>query len=189
MKILVVALSVLFLASCGTQQGAPVRSSIPTVTPSLKPISPRAFSSSKAFYPISDHRQCVPHARNVSGIQIRGNAHTWWSQADGKYRRGVKPKRGAVMVLSRTKRLKYGHLAVVKNIIDKRNIQVEHTNWGGNLKTRKVVYTRMPVIDISPNNDWSQVRFWNYPSSSYGRVYKNSGFIYAPAKAPKNENE
>ncbi|MFY8142871.1 MAG: CHAP domain-containing protein, partial [Caulobacter sp.] len=29
--------------------------------------------------------QCVPFARLMSGIQIFGDARTWWSQAAGKY--------------------------------------------------------------------------------------------------------
>ena len=29
--------------------------------------------------------QCVPYARDVSGIQIYGDAHTWWDQAQGRY--------------------------------------------------------------------------------------------------------
>ncbi len=124
--------------------------------------------------------ECVPYAREVSGIPIRGNAHTWWPQAAGKYTRSSKPKPGAVYVLSKTSRLKYGHVSVVRNIINSRRIEVEHVNWGGDTKTRRIVYKAMPVIDVSPNNDWSQVRFWNYPSKSFGSTYKASGFIYAP---------
>ena len=30
--------------------------------------------------------QCVPFARLISGIQIFGDARTWWGQATGKYR-------------------------------------------------------------------------------------------------------
>ena len=28
--------------------------------------------------------QCVPYARQVSGIQIYGDAWTWWDQAEGR---------------------------------------------------------------------------------------------------------
>jgi hypothetical protein len=31
--------------------------------------------------------QCVPYARAQSGIEIRGNAGTWWAQAEGRYAR------------------------------------------------------------------------------------------------------
>ncbi|MGC8159731.1 hypothetical protein ACP3WZ_24715, partial [Salmonella enterica] len=32
--------------------------------------------------------ECVPFARAASGIQIYGDAWTWWGQAAGRYRRG-----------------------------------------------------------------------------------------------------
>ena len=131
-----------------------------------------------AYYRIKHSLQCVPYAREMSGIQLRGNAHTWWNKSIGHYQRGSKPKVGSIMVLSKTSRLRFGHLAVVKRIIDSRNIEVAHSNWGGDKYTRSYIYRRMPVVDTSPNNDWSQARFWNYPSSSYGSVYAVSGFIY-----------
>ncbi|MGH6960663.1 MAG: CHAP domain-containing protein, partial [Dongiaceae bacterium] len=52
--------------------------------------------------------QCVPYARQVSGIDIRGDAWTWWDSADGQYRRGKAPKAGAVLVFHRTNRLPRG---------------------------------------------------------------------------------
>ena len=134
------------------------------------------------YYPIAKQIQCVPHARNVSGIPIRGNAHTWWHQANGVYERRSTPKVGAVMVLSKTSRLKYGHLAVVKRVIDSRTIEVEHANWGGAMHERKIVYKNMPVIDSSEKNDWSRARFFNYPSRTYGSVYPVSGFIIPNAQ-------
>jgi len=142
---------------------------------STGPIKP---PSSPAYYKISEPIQCVPHARKVSGIPIRGNAHTWWTQAAGRYERSNRPIVGSVMVLSKTSRLRYGHVAVVKRVIDSRNIEVEHANWGGDRATRAIIYKRMPVKDVSTNNDWSRSRFWNYPSSTYGSVYPVSGFIY-----------
>lgn len=131
-----------------------------------------------SYYTVAQPIQCVPYARKVSGIPIRGNAHTWWTQASGRYERSNTPKVGSVMVLSKTSRLKYGHLAVVKRVINSRNIEVEHSNWGGDRATRSVVYKRMPVKDASANNDWSRARFFHYPSKTYGSVYPVSGFIY-----------
>ncbi|MEP2549877.1 MAG: CHAP domain-containing protein, partial [Marinomonas sp.] len=40
--------------------------------------------------------QCVPYARQLSGVQIYGDARTWWKQAAGKYARGGRPQKGAV---------------------------------------------------------------------------------------------
>src|SRR3990172_347826 len=57
--------------------------------------------------------QCVPYARQASGIDIRGDAWTWWRSAKGIYRQGQRPAVGAVLVLKRTARLRGGHLAVV----------------------------------------------------------------------------
>jgi len=158
-------------------------------TPLQKPAMPSWFvpkplpkpalkTSSKDYYRIAKQVQCVPHARKVSGIPIRGNAHTWWPQAKGKFERSKDaPHVGSVMVLSKTQRLKYGHVAVVKEIIDNRTITVEHANWGGAMHERKIVYTRMPVKDVSANNDWSRARFFNYPSKTFGSTYAVSGFI------------
>jgi surface antigen len=131
-----------------------------------------------SYFNTSAPEQCVSYARATSGIQIYGDAHTWWDKAKGKYKRGDKPKKEAVLVLSNDSRMKHGHLAVVKNIVNSRNIEVAHSNWGSDHKSRCVVYTAMPVTDVSPRNDWSQVRFWHYPSGGFGRVYKASGFIY-----------
>src|SRR3546814_2625234 len=47
--------------------------------------------------------QCVPFARAESGVEIRGNAKTWWSQAAGTYQRGEEPRKGAVMAFAGTR--------------------------------------------------------------------------------------
>ena len=46
--------------------------------------------------------QCVPYARNVSGVQIHGDALTWWDQAENHYKRGHSPRRGAVLAFVRS---------------------------------------------------------------------------------------
>ena len=185
----------LLVVGCSVGNYAPVRQgAMPKAQqlakPKLKPQSQNvqtAFTPKADFYRIPKQVQCVPHARDVSGIQIRGNAHTWWDQAEGKgYQRGKAPKRGSVFVLSNTNRLKYGHVSVVKNIVNSRKIEVEHANWGGTMTERCVVYRYMPVQDVSKNNDWTLVRFWNYASKSYGSLYKGDGFIYP--KKSSNQN-
>lgn len=172
-----IALCFFVLSSCSTWTQAPAPIGTPKTGQERYSVAPPK-PSNKVFYRLPKPTQCVPYARHVSGIPIRGDAHTWWTQAKGQYTRSSKPKVGSVMVLSKTKRLKYGHLAVVKRVIDSRNIEVQHANWGGDYETRIIAYTRMPVVDTSEDNDWSSARFWNYPSASYGRVYKVSGFIY-----------
>lgn len=122
------------------------------------------------------NEQCVPFARRASGIEIYGDAHTWWYKSD-KSKRRKRPKAGAVMVLSKTRRLSRGHLAVVKEIVNKREINVTHTNWGHNHDTRRVVYESMRVKDVSHAGDWSSAIFWNKHTNNFGSPYKVSGFI------------
>lgn len=137
------------------------------------------FSSRHAAgYRVAEPISCVPYARDVSGLQIRGDAHTWWHQAAGKYKRSQRPKVGAVFVLSKSSRLRYGHLSVVKRIINSRTIEVAHSNWGSDKTSRSVIYERMRVEDVSPKNDWTRARFWNYHTGAYGSPYIASGFIY-----------
>jgi len=119
---------------------------------------------------------CVPYARQRTGIALRGDAYAWWDAAAGRYPRGATPAPGAVLVLDQTDRLRSGHLAVVKTVVNAREILVDHANW-----IPDEVVTNMPVIDVSPANDWSQLRFWNAPSRTFGAIYPASGFVYAVA--------
>ena len=124
--------------------------------------------------------QCVPYAREHSGIEIRGDAWTWWRSAGGRYQRGHRPVVGSVLVFARTSRLSYGHLAVVTRVVDSRLIVVSHANW----LNREQIHTGTPVKDVSPNNDWSQVRVWYTPGKVWGRsAYQATGFIYPKPRA------
>lgn len=118
--------------------------------------------------------QCVPFARDVSGIALRGNAWTWWDKAEGRYERALRPVVGSIMVLSRTKRNPLGHLAVVTEILGDREIVVSHANW----LNRGQIHLDTPVVDVSPGNDWSLIRSWYIPGQTMGlNVYPVSGFI------------
>lgn len=123
--------------------------------------------------------QCVPYAREISGIQLRGDAWTWWGKAEGRYAKGSAPRVGAVLVLSKTRRLRLGHVAVVAEVRSSREIVVHQANWlnGGQIHR----YT--PVRDVSKNNDWSEVRVWYTPGRQFGaRTYQAYGFIYPATK-------
>lgn len=122
--------------------------------------------------------QCVPYAREKSGIQIYGDAHSWWNSAPPTYQRGHEPRVGAVLVLARTEKMRHGHLAVVKDLVSPRQINVTHSNWGNNSENRRITYDSMRAEDISPANDWTSIRFWNYRENSFGFPYKALGFIY-----------
>ena len=119
--------------------------------------------------------QCVPYARSLSNIQIRGDAWTWWQQADGHYPRSVSPSAGAVMVLKKKNANSLGHVAYVDEVIDNRTLLVSHANWLNQGRLHK----HTPVIDVSEANDWSAVRFWNTEGGHYGgNTYYPYGFIY-----------
>lgn len=127
--------------------------------------------------------QCVPYARDLSGIQIRGDAHTWWKQAAGRYARGTKPKVGAVMAFQPHGKSRLGHIAAVSRIVDARTILISHANWSDRGKIEKNV----TAIDVSPKNDWSQVRVWYAPIGNLGGSHwPITGFIYN-SKPGKNE--
>lgn len=126
----------------------------------------------------SEAIQCVPYAREVSGIQIYGDAHTWWDKASPNYARGESPRPGAVLVLARTRQMPSGHVAVVKRVISDREIDVTHSNWGGDRRSRRMIYDSMRAEDVSAKNDWSKVRFWYYDTQKFGAPYKARGFIY-----------
>src|SRR5437762_2564111 len=68
--------------------------------------------------------QCVPFARLISGIQIFGDAYTWWKQALGRYETGFTPRAGAVLCFKPTERMKLGHVAVVSQVLTDRIIQI-----------------------------------------------------------------
>ncbi len=137
---------------------------------------------------ILDYRgECVPFARAVSGIQIWGNAWTWWEQAAGKYRRGTAPEVGAVLVFAKTSQLQFGHVSVVSRIIDDRVIMVTHANWSRIGGTRGQVERDVTLYDVSAKGDWSEVRTWYHDNRGLGgSSYPVYGFIYgAPERGAK----
>jgi hypothetical protein len=119
--------------------------------------------------------QCVPYARAQSGIEIHGNAGTWWGQAEGRYHRGSEPRVGAVLAFQPSRAMPIGHVAVVAEIVDDRRVYLNHANWSGPGRIER----RALAEDVSPNGDWSQVRVWYAPQGSLGlRANPTFGFIY-----------
>lgn len=115
---------------------------------------------------------CVPFARKVAGVDLRGNAATWWKQAAGRYQRGKTPKVGAVLNFASSRAMPMGHVAVVSGVISDREILVDQANWVRNRITQD---TR--VVDVSAQGDWSKVKVDN-GNGSLGRVNPVYGFIY-----------
>jgi surface antigen len=131
-----------------------------------------------------DYWQCVPFARLVSGIQIFGDAWTWWRQAAGHYQTGFTPREGAVLCFKPTGRMRLGHVAVVTQILTDRVIQITHANWSMIDGDRGHVERNVTVVDVSPEGDWSEVKVWNDPSGNLGTtIYPTYGFIYQDAAA------
>jgi surface antigen len=123
--------------------------------------------------------QCVPYAREVSGIQIYGDAWTWWDQAAGRYARGHTPRVGAVMAFEPYGKMRLGHVAAVSRVIDSRTVLLRHANWSPIDGRRGQIENDVEAVDVSPDNDWSQVRVWYAPIQSLGTTaWPVAGFIY-----------
>ena len=122
--------------------------------------------------------ECVPYARRVSGIDLKGDAYLWWGEAAGRYERGDMPAPGSVLSFRSNSRMRLGHVAVVTEVVNQREVLVTQANWGGAGFARGDISTGISVIDVSPDNDWSAVRVALGHSPNYGSVYPTYGFIY-----------
>lgn len=154
-----------------TLTGAPLMAALAPAEAVAKESAP---IEAPAVHRLSARLQCVPYARDESGVEIRGNASTWWRQARGMYVRTQKPFSGNVMVMRGYRNPGRGHVAVVRQVLSERSIIVDHANW---LNSGEVTLN-VPIVDVSAANDWSQVRVWHIPTQSWGvRVYNVQGFI------------
>lgn len=123
--------------------------------------------------------QCVPFARELSGIQIYGDAHSWWAQAEGRYQRGNRPEVGAVMAFQPHRNMTLGHVAAVSKVIDSRTVLISHSNWSPINGRRGQIERNVRAVDVSPTNDWSMVRVWYHPLQAIGTTpWPVHGFIY-----------
>jgi surface antigen len=123
--------------------------------------------------------QCVPYVRELTGIQIYGDARTWWDQAEGRYARGHTPQVGAVMAFEPHGNMRLGHVAAVSRVIDSRTVLLRHANWSPIDGHRGQIEDNVEAVDVSPNNDWSEVRVWYAPIHDLGTTaWPVAGFIY-----------
>jgi hypothetical protein len=119
--------------------------------------------------------QCAPYAREISGIQLFGRAAAWWDQADGRYDRGNAPRVGAVLAFASTRSMPAGHVAMVSRVLGAREVLLTHANWS----YRGGIEHDVRAVDVSPNNDWTDVRVWYAPIGDLGlRANAARGFIY-----------
>lgn len=123
---------------------------------------------------------CALYAREVTGVDLQGNAGDWWTQAEGRYARGHIPATGAILVFRPSRVMPSGHVAVVSRVINKREIQVDQANW-----IHGRIVKNLWVVDASPNNDWSVVEVENLGSQTYGRQNPTFGFVYPRAPRPQ----
>ncbi|MXO89422.1 CHAP domain-containing protein [Altererythrobacter aquaemixtae] len=142
--------------------------------------SVQAQSRTSQSRELAPYLQCVPYARQQSGIAIYGDAHTWWEQAKGRFDRGRKPRVGAVMAFQPHRNMQLGHVAAVSKIIDSRTVLLRHANWSPINGRRGQIENDVRAIDVSPNNDWSSVRVWYDPIKKLGKTaWPIHGFIYS----------
>ncbi len=123
--------------------------------------------------------QCVPFAREVSGVLIWGDAHTWWRQAEGRYERGREPRPGAVMAFRPHGGMTLGHVAVVRRVVSAREVRLDHANWSLLDGRRGQIERDVSAVDVSEAGDWSRVRVWFGPIAALGGTsWPVEGFIY-----------
>jgi surface antigen len=51
-----------------------------------------------------------------------------------------------------------GHVAAVSKVLDSRRVLLRHANWSPIAGKRGQVERDVLAMDVSPGNDWSQVR-------------------------------
>jgi surface antigen len=159
--------------------GAALACATPALADSADFDSAANLQTSDQARELPPYLQCVPYARQRSGIQIYGDALTWWDQAEGRYRRGNVPKVGAVMAFEPHGNMRLGHVAEVSRVIDRRTVLLDHANWSPIDGRRGQIERGVKAVDVSPDNDWSQVRVWYDPLQDLGTTaWPVAGFIY-----------
>jgi len=73
--------------------------------------------------------------------------------------------------------MRLGHVAVVKQVVNSRQVVVDHANWPGT-GARGGVSRGITVVDVSEANNWSAVRVQLSRTGDFGSVYPTYGFIY-----------
>jgi surface antigen len=137
---------------------------------------------------LNEDLQCVPYVRAVTGVQIYGDAHSWWDKAGGAYTRSTRPKVGAVMAFKPFASSALGHVAAVSRIIDTRTVLISHANWSRINGTRGHIEENVQAVDVSEAGDWSRVRVWHDGSQALGTTqWPLYGFIYPNRVLSKNE--
>ncbi|WP_348771518.1 CHAP domain-containing protein [Azospirillum sp. SYSU D00513] len=126
-------------------------------------------------------QDCVRTVRSISDFSIQGDAWMWWARSAGRYERDNRPSLGSVLVFKRVSHMRRGHVSLVSAVIDRRTIEVDHSWIDGHGLRRG-----MRVVDVSPRNDWSEVRVWHEPTRQLGQsLYPTYGFILPAGEEPR----
>ena len=157
---------------------------------SLVVVAALAFSSAGAQ--AQEYWQCAAFARVFSGIQIFGDAWTWWSKASGHYAKGYTPEAGAVLVFKPQGSMRLGHVAVVSQVLTDRIIQVTHANWSriggarGKIEQNEVtkIFSIAAVILLPPTliATWYGMNFKHMPELNWPWAYP-AAFLVSIASA------
>jgi surface antigen len=117
--------------------------------------------------------ECAPFARQETGVRLSGDGADWWQESANRYPRTQTPGRGDILVFRRTNRLPEGHVSIVTQVRDSRSILVSQANW-----VHGEISRNEPVVDVSPDNTWTEVRVWWSPTGTMGvTTYPTYGFI------------
>lgn len=109
------------------------------------------------------------------------SAWGWWARAAYLYDLGYEPRLDAVMAFSTLEPGHAGYVAIVKHMVNDREIVVHLANWhepesGG---------ADLTAVDVSAAGDWSQVKFWYGPESGLTeQVNFVLGFLYGRTLRP-----
>jgi len=156
-----------------------VKGTIAAVAATLAFAAPVVAQDEASDGRIGSGLECVPFARQMSGIQIFGDAWTWWSQAANRYEEGGAPRVGAVLVFRPYGAMRLGHVAVVSHIVSPRILMITHANWSRIGGVRGQIERDVTLVDVSQGNDWSAVRVWWRGKQGLGTTsYPVYGFIY-----------
>ncbi|HXC11515.1 MAG TPA: CHAP domain-containing protein [Stellaceae bacterium] len=121
---------------------------------------------------------CALYARAVTGVDLFGAAGGWWYEAAGRYQRGPIPAVGSILVFRPTGSIPSGHVAVVSKVVGPTMVLVDQSNWYHGRVTLQT-----PVVDTSPNHDWTTVAVMDLGSGQFGRDNPTYGFVY-PQNGP-----
>lgn len=116
--------------------------------------------------------QCAPYAREHSAVNLRGAAASWWGEAQGQYNRTSSPCGGCAGVSI------YRQAAIGPCFCGQTGAKFPPCAGGSRKLGAGEVTHRAPVVDVSPNNNWTRVRVWWSPIHAMGKtVYPVYGFI------------